>query len=100
MPAVLSQFGSLYGTPLPDSIDVESVTPSIKVASSPSQGFPDFLHFEWEGVVRKQMLRVTGRPINVIIVTPLDISLEIVPKVIRGDRDSRPFRGLKRTPSF
>ena len=29
---------------------------------------------------------------------PLDISLEIVPKVIRGDRDSRPFKGLKRNP--
>ena len=36
VPAVLSQFGSLFGTPFPDSIDVESVTPSIKVASTPS----------------------------------------------------------------
>ena len=29
---------------------------------------------------------------------PLDTLLGIVPKVIRGDRDSRPFKGLKRNP--
>ena len=31
---------------------------------------------------------------------PLDISLGIVAKVIRGDRVSRPFRGLKRNPTL
>ena len=62
VPTVLQQFGSLYGTPFLDSIDVESITPSLKVASTPSQGFPDFLHFEWEGVIQMQSLRVTGRP--------------------------------------
>ena len=82
---MLQQFSSLYGTPFLDSIDVEFITPSIKVASTPSRGFPDFSFLNGRAWFENKCSESLVVRINVIIAMPLDISLEIVPKVIRGE---------------
>ena len=61
VPQVLLQFGALFGTPFPGSVQLGSSTPSLMVASLHSE-FPDSIRFEWEDSVHTQSLVVTGRP--------------------------------------
>ena len=62
VPEVLSQFGSVFGTPFQDSIQLSASVPYLMVAVPPSVEFPDSISFEWEGSIITQRLIVTGRP--------------------------------------
>ena len=59
--SVLQSFGSIFGIPFPNSADLGSSVPSIRVATPPAQVFPASISYEWEGVIRDQRLVVTGR---------------------------------------
>lgn len=62
VPEVLSQFGSIFGPPFQDSIQLSTSVPYLMVAVSPSVEFSDSINFEWEGSIITQRLVVTGRP--------------------------------------
>lgn len=61
-PQIITQLGSIFDTPFESSIQLQASIPSIRVAVLPSMEFPDSIRFEWENIVRSQVLTVTGRP--------------------------------------